>query len=207
MIVLAVLAIGCTVVIAISQTEGNRILRATQLSDAFGAGIGEMPRNDYYNNELLKTARRLAATTLENTLFTKNILLRMLIRERLKIALYAVVLLVLLVYRSTPTGWLLLLSQTLFSADLILKWMRLERFRLRTCRVYAELEQFFLQGGDTKKSNDMAILLSAFTDYECAKDEAVIPLDQKTFNQLNGTLSKRWEEMQQRLGIGPVVQK
>jgi len=202
LIVLVALAIACTVVTAISQTEGNRILRATQLSDAFGAGVGEKPRDDYYNNVLPRTARRLAATTLENTLFTKEILLKMLVKERIKIGIYVIVLLILMICRQTPTGWLLVLAQTLFSADVILKWIRLERFSMRTNRVYAQLEQFFLQKGDTDNPNDMALMLSAFTDYECAKDEAVIPLDQNIFERLNPVVSKQWQEMQQRLNIG-----
>jgi hypothetical protein len=201
LVALAILAVACTVITTIYQTEGNRILRTGQLSDAFGAGLGEKVRDDYYNNLLPKTARRLAATTLENTFFTKEILLKMLTKERIKNGLYFILLVVLLVCRWTSTNWLLMFAQMLFSADLILKWIRLERFRIRASRVYAQLEQFFLQRGDADKPNDMAILLAAFTDYECAKDEAVIPLDQKIFEELNLILSKQWEETQQRLNM------
>jgi len=201
LIVSAMLAIICTVFTTIHQTEGNRALRATQLSDAFGAGVGEPIRQDYYNNVLPRTMRRLAATTLENTFFTKELLSQMATKERVKNGAYFVLLLILLVCRLTPTSWLLVVAQTLFSADLILKWIRLERFRIRASRAYTHLEQFFLQNGDTNRPNDMAVLLGAFTDYECAKDEAVIPLDERIFNKLNPTLSKEWEQEQKRLNI------
>ena len=84
LIALAILAVACTVITTIYQTEGNRILRLGQLSDAFGAGIGNKTRADYYNNNVPKTTRRLAATTLENTFFTGEILQRILARERIK---------------------------------------------------------------------------------------------------------------------------
>ena len=77
----------------------------------------------------------------------------------------------------------------------------MERFRLRVARVHAQLEQFFLQNGNTEKPNDMAILLSAFTDYECAKDEAVVSLDQKIFDKLNPILTKQWDDVRNRLNI------
>jgi hypothetical protein len=48
---------------------------------------------------------------------------------------------------------------------------------------------------------DTAIVLAAFTDYECAKDEAVIPIDHKVFDRLNPALSKKWEGIKQRLKI------
>jgi len=201
LIVLAIAAIVCTVVTTIYQTEGNCALRDSQLSDGLGAGVGEPNREDYYNNALPKSMRRLAATTLENTFFTKEVLSAMATRERIKNAAYFLVLLALMACRWTSTEWLLILSQTLFSADLILQWIRLERFRLRTNRVYARLEQFFLQNADINRPNDIAILLAAFTDYECAKDEAVLPLDSEVFEKLNPRLSTEWEEIKKRLGI------
>ena len=201
LIIFAFLTIVVTVVITIYQTDGNRALRATQLSDGLGAGSGENIRADYYNNNLPKNLLRLAATTLENTLFTKKVLSKMAFWMRIKVCAYFVVLLILFTCRATPTSWLLVLAQTLFSADLVLKLVRLERFRVRTGRVHDHLEQFFLQAGGVEKPNDLAVLIGAFTDYECAKDEAALPLEGKYFEKLNPTLSRQWEEMKARLKI------
>jgi low affinity Fe/Cu permease len=201
LVAFAVLAIISTIVTTIQQTEGNRALRASQLTDALGAKIGEVIRADYYNNDLTTSVRRLAATTMENALFTKEILSKMAIRERTKNGAYLILLLILSVCRQTPTSWILIIAQTLFSADLILKWIRLERFRNRANRVYEGFQQFFLQEGDTNKPNHMAILLAGFTDYECAKDEAVLPLDEKIFQKLNPALSVNWQQTRERLGI------
>jgi hypothetical protein len=201
LIVAALVAIVCTGVTSIYQTQGNHLLRASQLSDALGAAVGDQVREGYFNSPLPPSFLRLATTTLENTLFTGEILAKMLAKERTKIAVYACTLLLLLTIRATSTGWLLLLAQTLFSADLVLAWVRMERFRVRTNRVHESLKQFFLQDGNIEKPNCIAIVLVAFTDYECAKDEATLRLDPAVFAKLNPVLSRRWEEMKMRLNI------
>lgn len=198
---IAVLAIVCTVITTIYQTEGNRALRAAQLADGLGARTGEPIREDYYNNTLPKSVERLAATTFENTLFTKEILSRMLIKMRFMNGAYFILLLILAACRSTPSTWLVTLAQTLFSADLLLKLIRMERFRVRTARVYRALEQFFIEAGRADQPNHVAVILSAFTDYECAKDEAALPLDDGVFKKLNTELSKKWEELKVHLNI------
>lgn len=197
----ATLAIVCTVATTIYQTEGNRALRSTQLSLALGAGAGEPIRADYYNNILPQSLLRVAAMTLENTLCTRAVLSKVAVRMRIKVGVYFVLPLVMSTCRSTPTAWLVVLAQTLFSADLVLKLVRLERYRVRTIRVFDHLEQFFLQAGGNEKPNDVAILIGAFTDYECAKDEAALPLPSKLFLKLNPELSAKWEEMQRRLKL------
>lgn len=201
LVVAAVATIVCTVVTSIYLTQGNHLLRASQLSDALGAQVGEKVEAGYYNSPLPPSFQRLATTTLENTLFTSEVLNKMLVRERTKIAVYAGTLLMLLTYRSTSTGWLLLIAQTLFSADLTLAWVRMERFRLRTMRVHESLRQFFLQDGGVDKPNGLAIVLVAFTDYESAKDEAGLILDSDIFKELNPVVSRRWEEMKEQLNI------
>lgn len=201
LIVGAALAILCTIVTTIYQTEGNRALRGTQLSNALGASVGEAIRADYYNNKLPQSLLKLAATTLENTLFTKAILSKMAVWMRYKVGGYFILLLILSACRVTPTSWLVVLAQTLFSADLVLKLIRLERFRVRTVRVHDQIEQFFLQSGGEEKPNDVAVLIGAFTNYECAKDEAAMPLKAKYFNKLNAELSQKWEEMKRRLNL------
>lgn len=201
LIVIAVLSVIATVVTTIYQTEGNCALRATQLSRGLGAGTGESIRADYYNNELPRSLRKLAASTLENTLFTRAILSKMLTRMRVKVGIYFIMLLAFFTFRETPTSWLVVLAQTLFSGDLVLKLIRMERFHVRTARVHQRIYDYFLLADGTEKPNDTAVVIGGFTDYECAKDEAASPLEPKYFDQLNPELSKKWEEMQVRLKL------
>jgi len=201
LILAAVFAIASTVVTSIYQTGGNRCLRASQLSHALGAGVGERVRPDYYNNNLPQTLLKLAATTLENTLNTKATLSTMAWKMRFQCGFYVILFLVLCTSRSTPTSWLLVMAQTLFSADLVLKLIRLERFRVRTRAVYERLVDFFSLTGDAERPNHLAILVGSFADYECAKDEASLPLDLGIFEKKKQELTQEWEELKVRLRI------
>lgn len=201
LIIAAVAGIATGALITIYQNQGNRLLRASQLSDALGAAVGDSLRADYYNSPLRKSVSRLASTTMENTLFSSEVLMKMLRRERISGGVYLTIFLLLLAYRSTSLSWLVFLTQILFSADVILGWFRMERFRFRTTQVYEQLKQFFLQGGSTDAPNGMAIVLAAFTDYECAKDEAAMPLSSEVFNRINAPVSLRWEEIKKSLNI------
>jgi hypothetical protein len=204
LIVGAIADIVCGTLIGVFQNQGNRLLRASQLADSLGGAIGQPLRDDYYNSPLRKSMTRLASTTLENTLFTNTVLSRMLKRERIGAGIYLTIFLLLLAFRNTSLNWLVFLAQSLFSAHVVTKWFQMERFRFRTAQVHEQLRQFFLQGGRTKDPNGIPIVLAAFTDYECAKDEAAMPLDTRIFRQINDATSTRWEEMRKALGIEPI---
>jgi hypothetical protein len=184
------------------QNEGNRAVRATQISDAFDVPIGDAARQGYYNNSVPPSFLRLVVTTFENSLFTKEILHKMLFRQRTTSCVFLVVFILLLAYRWTSLSWMLLIAQTLFSGDILLQWIRMERFRSRVGSVYDRLHQFFLQRATAGVPHEFAISLSAFADYECSKDEASIHLDSDIFTKLNPTLTQRWEQIKLDLKIG-----
>jgi hypothetical protein len=201
LIVAAIVGIVSNVVTVSYQTEGNRLRRESQISDGLGATIGDSTRDDYYNSPLPHSVERLASTTLENTLFTSEILRRMIVRKRVLIASYLAIFLLLLSFRGTSLSWMLLLTQSLFSGNVVLVWARMERYRCRTHDVHECLKQFFLQGGNSQSPNGMAIILAAFTNYECAKDEAAMPLNDSIFMKLNPSISKEWETLKRKLKI------
>ena len=200
LVVAAAASVVFTVIAAVLQTRGNRLLRESQLADALNSGLAARPQAGYYNNDLAPGVDRLAVTTLENTLFSAAIADRMLRTERLRNGIYLLILILLMVSRGTGTELLLLLAQTVFSADLILNWIRLEVFRARTAAVHQRLKDVFLQGG-TAANNRLAILLAAFAEYECAKDTAAMPLDSKLFNVMNPELTAEWEQLKRQLSL------
>jgi len=201
LIIAAIAGIGIGIATTLLQTRGNSLLRESQLSNSLGASIGDAVRPDYYNNDLPSSLGRLAATTLENTLHTLRVLSHMLWRERTVTLVYLILFVLLMASRWTSLPWLLLLAQTLFSTEVALRWLRMERFSFRTKQVHNRLRQFFQQGGKTKTPNGIALALATFTDYECAKDEAALPLDSKTFDKLNPSVSAEWDEMRRKLNI------
>jgi hypothetical protein len=183
------------------QNEGNQLLRATQLTSAFNVPLGSPPALSYYNNAFPPSVDRLAATTLENSLFTLRVLQRMLHKERLILVSWCVVFVLSLALRWTSTSFLLVLAQTVFSVDVGLHWFRMERFNHRVARVHDALRQFFVQAGSGATQTGVAIALASFSNYECAKDEAGLAIDERIFNKLNPQVSKEWDDLRKAIGI------
>ena len=201
LVVTSIVAIVLSLLIQLLQCRGNQAQRATQLTDALGVPVGEQAREGYYNTQLAPSLGRLAVTTFENTFFTTAVLCKMLQRERISVAGYLLIFILLIAIRSVSLHLILFLTQTLFSADIVVHWMKTESYCSRAARVRDRLRQFFLQGGNASTPEGLAIALIAFADYECAKDEAAMPLDEQIFQNLNPDLSTKWNKLRSELKI------
>ena len=201
LIVVAVSSVCLTIYIRYHQHRGNSLLRRSQLANSLGSIIGPSPRSDYYNNPLPPSIGRLALTTYENSVHTGAVLSKLLRPKRTQGIIYLALFLFLLAARMTALNWILLLSQTIFSADLALSWYRLEWFNLRVTRVQEHLHEFFVQGSTADQNDRLALALSWFTEYECAKDEAAVPIDLKHFDETNPVASAQWNEILAQLKI------
>lgn len=183
------------------QVKGNLLLRESQYRDAFKVPMGDSVRDDYYNNVLKPSVKRLGANTLENTKFTLAVVDKMLWWIRMKTLIYFVVFIALLAVRQTDLGWVLLATQTMFSGDVVSRWYSLERFRLRTSECRLLLKQHYIESAKKETLVSHAFILRAFTNYECAKDEVAEPLSQRIFDKLNPQVSKLWDEERADLDI------
>lgn len=200
LIVGSIAGIGSGFMLSLYQTRGNRFLRSSQLADALGAPVGDAQRADYYNSPVPYSMKRLATTTLENTLFTMRVLTKMLHRERVFVMVYLALFVLLLCFRWTTLGCLLFLAQTIFSADLLMNWIRMEQYLIRVEKTHDGLRQFFVQGAREDLAGD-AIVLAAFTNYECSKDESGVMLDGAVFEALNPSVTIEWETLKKTLKI------
>jgi hypothetical protein len=183
------------------QVAGNTQLRESQYNDAFEISIGEGADANYYNNDLKPSVKRLGATTLENTKFTLAIIESMLWRSRFSTSIYTVIFMAVISSRQTELGWILLATQSAFSGSVILQWFSMERFRLQTKECRQLLKQHYAGSSKRESLASHAVILRAFTNYECAKDEFATPFSQKIFDNLNPTLSKEWEAERSELGL------
>lgn len=125
--------------------------------------------------------------------------LRMAHRERIKVAVYALIWLVLLHNRRTDLGWIVAASQAIFSEQILSKLFRLEWLRIRFERTFDDVFRLF----QTKPSVEQfkAHALDALTMYEAAKANAGITLSSKIFDDLNPTLSTEWDNIKATLKI------
>jgi hypothetical protein len=83
----------------------------------------------FFNNSQTEPFRRMAAFVLENTLFSRAILQRMLRNERVKVAAYACLWFVALLNRATDLALITGIAQVILSEQIISKWIRMEWLR------------------------------------------------------------------------------
>jgi hypothetical protein len=167
-------------------------------SEAFGIALTHERTKKYYNNEATEPARRIGLQLLENTHFTKAIVLRMCKAERIQIVTYAVMWLAIVLLRATPIDLVVAISQVLFSEQLISRFARMEWLRMKVEGLYASTYRI-LQSGAKDRASEAAIITNMVA-YESAKANAAITTSSKIFQELNSELSREWEEIKKGLG-------
>jgi hypothetical protein len=168
-------------------------------SSACNVSLIHQQTDGYYNNDIKDPIKRMAAQVLENSLFSKEIALRMARRERVKVAVYAMIWLVLLYNRRTDLGWIVAASQALFSEQLLSRWLRLEWLRVRFEKTFDDVFRLFQTRPSVSQFNAHA--LDAMSMYETAKANAAITLSSKIFDDLNPSLSTEWDKIKTTLKI------
>lgn len=168
-------------------------------SSACGIDLIHQKTDGYYNNNCTDPIKRMAAQVLENSLFSKTIALRMVKWERAKIAVYAVLWLVCLLYRRTDLGVVVAASQAVFSEQVVAKWMRLEWLRTRFEKTFDDLYRLFQSQPPVGEFN--AMTMDALSMYETAKANAAVTLSSKIFEEINPSLSAEWDTIKATLKI------
>ena len=175
--------------------------RKQLLSDSFDVPLTPEQTQAYYNNPLAPSVQRLGANVLENSFFAKSVCGKMAVRERVKVLIYFTAWLVAAFWRNTPLGFLIVVTQTIFSGEIIARLVSLEVLRHRNEELYDELYREFLHKIDFQSPVGMASILDAFATYEAVKAAAGIKQSSKIFKELNPTLTSEWNTICDRLGI------
>ncbi|KIZ39788.1 MULTISPECIES: hypothetical protein [Rhodopseudomonas] len=184
-----------------TRAHSNRF--ADFVSNAFSVPLVPSPSEGYYNAPAGDPFLRMGASVLENTLFTKSILGRMLRFERARICVYVLAWLWAAVYRATDLDLLAVAAQVLFSEQLLSRWVRMEWLRSRVERLYDDLYALIQSSSDFRSKEFRARVIEALIRYETSKAQAALSLSSRVFNKLNPELSLRWQSVCNQLGIIP----
>jgi hypothetical protein len=196
--VVAMFALGMMLRLYLTpRAEDKR--RQDFFSSACNVNLIHQQTDGYYNNDFKDPIKRMAAQVLENSFFSKEITLRMARRERIKVAVYALIWLVLLHNRRTDLGWIVAASQAIFSEQILSKLFRLEWLRIRFEKTFDDVFRLFQIKSSVGQFNAHA--LDALTMYETAKANAGITLSSTIFDDLNPTLSTEWDKVKATLKI------
>lgn len=196
--VVAMFALGIILRLYLTpRAEDKR--RQDFFSSACNVSLIHQQTDGYYNNDFKDPIKRMAAQVLENSLFSKEIALHMARRERVKVAIYALIWLVLLHNRRTDLGWIVAASQAIFSEQILSRWFRLEWLRIRFEKTFDDVFKLFQTRPSIAQFNAHA--LDAVSMYETAKANAGITLSSEIFDDLNPTLSEEWGTVKATLKI------
>jgi hypothetical protein len=184
-----------------SRAHSSRF--ADFVSNAFSVPLVPSPSEGYYNTPEGDPFLRMSASVLENTLFTKSILGRMLRFERARICVYILAWLWAAVYRATDLELLAVAAQVLFSEQLLSRWVRMEWLRSRVERLYEDLYALIQSTSDPSSKEFRARVIETLIRYETSKAQAGLSLSSRVFNKLNPELSRKWRSLCDQLGITP----
>jgi hypothetical protein len=169
------------------------------LSNTLNVSLTHERTSGYYNNTETDPIRRMGVAVLENTHFTMNIALEMARNERIRVALYGFVWLVLVLNRNTDLGWIAVAAQAVFSEQLLSRWLRIEWLRSKAEEIHSALCKVF----NSAPSADMlrAYVLDAFGTYETTKANGGVVLSTATFERRNSDLSVEWDKKKQSMNL------
>jgi hypothetical protein len=175
--------------------------RQNLLSNSFAVALTHEQTSGYYNNDQTNPLRRLCASLLENSFFSKNVTLKMAHGERIRVAVYALIWIVALLNRATDLALAAAMAQAVFSEQIISRWVRLEWLRMRFERTYEHLYRLVQTTTNFNKEEFRVRVLEAFGEYETGKGYGGITLSAKIFERLNPSLSLEWAEIRKTLNI------
>lgn len=184
----------------------EKMRRKQLLSDSFGVHLVTEKAQNYYNNQLAPSIARLGANVLENSLFAKTICAHMATRERVRVLLYFTVWILAVVWRSTDLGLVVIITQTLFSSEIIEKWVRLELLRHNNESIYDELYKNFFHKINLESPNGIATIIDAFSLYEATKAMAGIKQSTSVFWSVNDELSVEWKRIREQLEMDLIAE-
>lgn len=199
--VLAVIAVFVSgLVIRLYLTpRAEDMRRKDLLSKAFRVPLTHEQSTGYYNNEQTQPIRFLGVAYMENSFFSKAVLLKMARWERAKGAIYLMAFLVAVLNRNTDLAFAATAAVAVFSEQIVSRWLRLEWLRSRCEATYDSLYTLFqfLPTSDVLQAK----VLEAATFYETSKANGGITLSESIFFDLNHKLSDEWEHVKRTLKL------
>ncbi|MCI1006998.1 hypothetical protein [Herbaspirillum sp. C7C8] len=169
------------------------------LAKAYGAPLISQQTSGYYNHAQTDPILGLAAQLFENSLFTKEIVGKMLRRETVLIAIYMVIWAAVFSNRDVQLSWIALCAQVLFGEQILARWLRMWWLRQRCEEVYKQMRTLYVNSPAPEKFAVTA--LDAYTKYESSKAMASITLSSKIFDKINPAVSAEWELHRKDFGI------
>ncbi len=207
--ILNILFIVITIIYAISSNLASLYLlpraedkrRGRLLSDSLGIALDDEETNKYYNNKETVSIFRLGVNCFENSLFSKTVSGKMLIKQAVTVAVYLLIWIVLLLIRDTPLDFISIVAQTLFTSSLLINFIKLWIYFKGVEGIYREFRNLFLGAPNKDDTYTISRILDLVFQYESIKARTGISLSTKIFEEINPETSGVWKKIKDNLSI------
>ena len=167
--------------------------RKSLLKESFDVNTTLRETNKYYNNESQPSIEKLGLNCYESAFFTKKVVDKMLPKNIIKISIFTIIYIVLMI-KLKNMDLLLVITQTLFSTEIIFSFIKLCYFKFQLDKVCNKFQNIFLIIG-LKNKDVNVLILDATMDYECLKSYCKISTSSKIFFENNNQWSKEWQKL------------
>ncbi len=191
------LNIGYVILVNVNEIYFNNLAenerRKSLLKESFDVNTTLRDTNKYYNNEAEPSIEKFGLNCYESAFFTNKVVNRMLPKNIFKICIL-VILYVILMINIENMDLLLVITQTLFSTEILFYFIKLCYYKFQLDKVCREFQNIFLVVG-LKNKDANVLILDATMDYECLKSYCKILTSSKIFFKNNKAWSKEWNKI------------
>ena len=176
----------------LAETERRKSL----LKESFNINTTLRETNKYYNNDEITSIKKLGLNCYESVFFTKKVVDKMMFINSIKITILIIIYIILMIQLEN-LELLLVITQTLFSAEILFYFIKLCYYKFQLDKICKEFQDiFFIRG---VSNNTEVLLLDATMDYECLKSYCKIATSSKIFNKYNKEWSDEWNKLLKKL--------
>ncbi|MGV4877957.1 hypothetical protein [Acetobacter indonesiensis] len=143
--------------------------RQELLSNSYQTTLTHELTDGYYNNEQTNPLKRLAASVMESSFFTREIVRKMLTKQRIQTGGYLIIYGISVFNRTTELELLSVAAQAIFSQDIVARWLRMEWLRMRSEQVFNNSNRLFTSNLSFSQPTAQSQAIDLFSFYETTK--------------------------------------
>lgn len=178
------------------KNKAERELRRTMISNSFNVNITTTKSKDYYSNDIEPSVEKMGINSFESTLYTNKITEKLIYRNIIKVTIL-VILWIVSITKIENLEIIGLLTQIIFSADILLDLIKIIYYHNNVNRLFEEFYKIFVTDG--YKEKDMPIVIEYVMEYECLKNYCHIILPNNIFNNEKEDLARQWDAIRRNI--------
>lgn len=178
------------------KNKAENELRKTMIANSFNVNITSTKSEGYYSNDIKPSVKKMGINNFESTLYTKKITEKLMYKNLIK-TVVLIILWIIIITRVTNLEIIVLLTQIIFSADVLLDLIKNIYYHVNVNTIFDKFYKIFVTDGYNAK--DAPAIIEYVMEYECLKNYCHIVLPNNIFDSERIQLEKEWEEIRKNI--------